>query len=92
MYLSLINAIFIETQQEINQGEKMKTFVIVFVAHLAITSKKFAGVFAQEDMQGTFIHYHSLRYGGLFQANENLMKNIYDILLYYTFSRLYIPT
>lgn len=40
----------------------MKTLVIVFVAHLAITSKKFAGVFAQEDMQGIVIYYHSLRY------------------------------
>ena len=59
MYLSSINAILIETQQEINQAEKMKTFVIVFVAHLAITSKKFAGVFGQEDMQGIFIYYRS---------------------------------
>ena len=40
----------------------MKTLVIVFVAHLAITPKKFAGVFAQEDMQGIVIYYHSLRY------------------------------
>ena len=64
MYLSSINAILLETQQEIHQGEKMKTFVIVFVAHLAITSKKFAGVFAQEDMQGIFIYYHALRYIG----------------------------